>query len=164
MVALGLSSILCFFVMQHLHANDIILGIRKDVVQLTKEEKDSILTALLRMKDTESKYDSSYSAFDYFAYVHKYAFENSRVGAQGHNRWSFLPWHRAFSYLFEKELQEIMNDTSFRLPYWDVTNEVSTHETLLDETFLGGDGDENNNNIIINTSQLNCNNFPINPR
>ena len=162
MLVVKLIPILCLFVIRYLQANDVL--IRKDVVQLTEDEKEAILNALFTMKEIPSEYNSSYSAFDYFAYVHKYAFDFTAVGAQGHNRWSFLPWHRAFGYLFEKELQEIMNDTSFRLPYWDLTNEASTFAALFDESFLGGDGDINNNNLISNTSRLNCDEFPVDLR
>ena len=64
--------------------------IRRDVTQLSDEEKDNILDALYKMKDSKSKWDSSYSAFDYYAVVHRYAFLYTAPpeSAQGHNRWS----------------------------------------------------------------------------
>lgn len=31
---------------------------------------------------------------------------------------AFTPWHRHFLWLFEKDLQEVLNDPEFGLPYW----------------------------------------------
>ena len=36
-----------------------------------------------------------------------------------HRTWSFLPWHRAYLYYHERILCELLNDPTFRLPYWD---------------------------------------------
>lgn len=36
-----------------------------------------------------------------------------------HQSWLFFPWHRAYLYYHEKILGKLINDNSFRLPYWD---------------------------------------------
>lgn len=36
-----------------------------------------------------------------------------------HTNWWFLPWHRAYLYYFELVCQDILGDSSFRLPYWN---------------------------------------------
>lgn len=38
-----------------------------------------------------------------------------------HSNWWFLPWHRAYLYYFERVCQDILNNPSFALPYWDWT-------------------------------------------
>lgn len=42
---------------------------------------------------------------------------------------SFLPWHRAFTRILERALQDFSNDTSISIPYWDWT---------IDSTMKGG--------------------------
>eukprot|EP00484_Ammonia_sp_Unknown_P027473 CAMPEP_0197031160 /NCGR_PEP_ID=MMETSP1384-20130603/10247_1 /TAXON_ID=29189 /ORGANISM="Ammonia sp." /LENGTH=259 /DNA_ID=CAMNT_0042460651 /DNA_START=43 /DNA_END=818 /DNA_ORIENTATION=- len=137
------------------------IGIRKDVLDMSDDEKAAFLEGLYKMKSTPSKYNSSFSSYDYYAWVHRYALENSHIGANGHQRWNFLPWHRGFAYLFEQELQEISNDASIRLPYWDLSNAASTNAALFDESFLGGAGDANRSHMLSNTTRLNCKDWPI---
>src|SRR5205823_10832196 len=38
---------------------------------------------------------------------------------QVHFSWQFFPWHRAYLYFHERILGNLINDTEFRLPYWD---------------------------------------------
>ena len=116
------------------------------------------------MKNSTSKWDSSWSAYDYYTRVHQIAFGRDQYG---HNRWSFLPWHRAFLQLFESEVREYYvgeNPDKFYLPYWDPTNELSTYDTVLDLDFIGGDGDplggwDNNEEMT-----LSCSKWPLDPR
>ena len=113
------------------------------------------------MKSTASKYNSSYNAYDFFVYVH--LLSNDPSSSYGHSQWSFLPWHRIYLYLFEQELKRVSNNPNLNLPYWNPTNATETEKLLYDETFLGGDGDEEFPHIMSNTSSLNCNDWPILP-
>jgi len=36
-----------------------------------------------------------------------------------HTNWWFLPWHRAYLFYFEQICQDVLGDTTFRLPYWN---------------------------------------------
>jgi polyphenol oxidase len=47
---------------------------------------------------------------------------------QVHFSWKFFPWHRAYLYFHERILGSLINDTEFRLPYWDWDN--SAHRRL----------------------------------
>lgn len=140
------------------------VGERKDVIHMTSEEKDKILDAIYLMKTVPSRFDSNYTAWDYYGWVHGEAFKNI-THIYGHNRWSFLPWHRAFSYILEEEMRYYMNDSSIYLPYWDPSNELSTYLSLYDTEFLGGNGDESSNPpfLLPPDAALGCNNFQIDP-
>ena len=141
-------------------------GIRRDIIRLSSHEKDQFLKALYKMKSIPSKYDSRYSSYDYYTlvYIHQ--------GIQQRNGIDFLPWNRAFLYQFEQELQSFMNNKSFRLSYWDLTNKLSTFQSLYDESFLGGNGIENSINsssknqhlILSNSSTLSCSKWQIDIR
>jgi polyphenol oxidase len=41
---------------------------------------------------------------------------------QIHFSWTFFPWHRAYLYYVERILGALIEDRSFRLPYWDWEN------------------------------------------
>jgi polyphenol oxidase len=47
-----------------------------------------------------------------------------------HGNWQFFAWHRAYLYFHERILGKLINDSEFRLPYWDW--EVSTHRKIPD--------------------------------
>jgi polyphenol oxidase len=44
---------------------------------------------------------------------------NAPGDADIHSSWLFFPWHRAYLYFHERILQKLVNDNTFRLPYWD---------------------------------------------
>ena len=46
--------------------------------------------------------------------------------------WTFLPWHRAYTYWFEQVLKDV--DPTVSLPYWDWTS-ASTHQTGIPKAF-----------------------------
>lgn len=137
------------------------VGIRRNIIDLSTTQKDQFLQGLYKMKSTRSKYDATYSSYDYYAFVY------IQQGIQQRNGLEFLPWHRAFIYHFEQEMQLFINDSSFRLPFWDLTNELSTFQSLFDQAFLGGNGNKNSNPlpwIISNSSRLNCDEWKIDLR
>lgn len=39
-----------------------------------------------------------------------------------HRNWLFLPWHRAYLYLFEEICRELSSNEDFALPYWNWSN------------------------------------------
>eukprot|EP01084_Bolivina_argentea_P197688 338725_1 len=136
------------------------LGVRKNAIHLTLFEKEQLLDGLYKLKSTPSIYNSNYSAYDYFVAVH--IVSNDPFKTYGHAQWSFLPWHRTFLYLFERELQRVLNNNSVYLPYWNVANNTQTEILLNDITFLGGNGSNQYPYLLPNNSMLSCNKFAIN--
>ena len=59
----------------------------------------------------------------------------------------FLPWHRFMLILFEQQLQRVLADTEFGLPYWDwaadgeLPPSKQTEAKIWGETCMGGGGD-----------------------
>ncbi|KAI9351235.1 hypothetical protein BDR26DRAFT_929729 [Obelidium mucronatum] len=84
---------------------------RMDFRDLSPTKQKQFLTGLQILKTTPS--DLVYgNRYNDFVQVHA-------IGAEWyHNTPSFLPWHRVFLRLFEQELQQVLNDPTFGLPYW----------------------------------------------
>ena len=77
------------------------------------------------------------SLYDVFATFHYYTIRDEALKEKLQNNESFnssyaipdfahagpgfLPWHRAYLLYFETELQYMLNDSTFALPYWDWT-------------------------------------------
>lgn len=104
------------------------MNIRKNQATLSPLEKTRFVNAVLALK-ANGKYDD-------FVRMH-YSWIDHMDAHMGP---AFLPWHREFLLRFERALQAI--DPSVTLPYWDWT---SPPAGLWDATFLGGDGDPNDN-------------------
>ena len=120
--------------------------VRKDVKQLTADEKQRLVSAMHAMKATVSPYDARYTYYDQFVRWHQMAVivssENDGVGIAHHNP-AFPPWHRKLLWLFENGLCEASGDPSLALPYWDWTDPESTAATFAID-FLGPGGDRSN--------------------
>ncbi len=120
------------------------LQIRKNVVNLTSEEKTAFVNALKTLKTTFPE-GSKISLYDQFVLQHVLTMGFRRsLGASGlsegnpaHSQPAFLPWHRQFLWEFEQELQKI--DPSVTIPYWDWTDPQAL-TVILDENFLGPNG------------------------
>ncbi len=62
---------------------------------------------------------------------------------------ALLPWHREFIRKFELDLQNIQ--TGITLPYWNWAQDSGLPDPKsapIWKNFMGGDGDQNNNNIV----------------
>jgi tyrosinase len=91
---------------------------------------------------------STYDLFIIWHHVAMYTFtppsQNDRNAA--HRGPSFLPWHRFMLLQLEMNLQRVLNDNNFGLPYWDwaadgelaVANQRSA--PIWDANCMGGDG------------------------
>ncbi|WP_310397914.1 tyrosinase family protein [Hymenobacter sp.] len=53
--------------------------------------------------------------------VHSLYCTTSNYQTQIHYNWLFFPWHRAFLWALEKQLQAAINEPTLALPYWDWT-------------------------------------------
>jgi tyrosinase len=68
---------------------------------------------------------TSVSTYDLFVIWHHLAMNvftppgNSAGRNSAHRGPIFLPWHRVMLLLLEQNLQRVLNDTTFGLPYWD---------------------------------------------
>jgi tyrosinase len=118
--------------------------VRKNVVDLTAEEKHAFVNALQSLKHTFSE-GSQLSIYDQFVAVHVAAMGLMFDGAQGpaaghdgaHESDLFLPWHREFIHRFEQALQSV--DSNVTIPYWDWTDERAL-SVLFQDDFMGPNG------------------------
>jgi len=51
-----------------------------------------------------------------------------------HTNWWFLPWHRAYLFYFEQVCQDVLGDTTFRLPYWNWAKGSDVPAPFLDKS------------------------------
>ena len=120
------------------------IQVRKNVVNLTTEEKTAFVNALKTLKNTFPE-GSQISLYDQFVLQHVLTMGfRKKLGAEGfaegnpaHSQPAFLPWHRQFLWEFEQQLQKI--DPSVTIPYWDWTDPQAL-TIILDENFLGPNG------------------------
>ncbi|MBX3305916.1 MAG: tyrosinase family protein [Nitrospira sp.] len=86
------------------------------------------------------------SLYDFFVYWHVQGMwfltpprQRSRTAA--HTGPVFLPWHRYYLLTLEAELQRVLNDQNFRLPYWDWGTDAQLNDpqrsALWDPTLMG---------------------------
>jgi len=92
---------------------------RKPVSGLTATETTRLRLAYQRLRDLTTSDPSDPRGWMQQANVHCWLCGGSPSGADVHQSWSFLPWHRAYLYFHERILCKLLADNSFRLPYWD---------------------------------------------
>ena len=103
--------------------------VRKDVKDLSAQEKLDFVEAIYAMKAAPSPFDARYSYYDQFVRWHQMAVvvssEEDGVGIAHHNP-AFGPWHRKLLWLYENALCEASGNPNVSLPYWDWTDPAST--------------------------------------
>jgi len=117
------------------------LRVRKNVKNLTAQEKLDLVNAIKLLKTVPSPYESGINYYDQFVKWHYLAFYcgmNSPM-IPGHQNPAFLPWHRSYLSLFEKAMSEVSGKT-ITLPYWDWTDPAST-AAVFSNDMMGGSGD-----------------------
>ncbi len=110
------------------------LKVRKNITSLTTTELNNYVNAVKTLKNTmvTTANGVQISVYDQFVATHLGAMDLAgRPGPDGrplvnaaHGNAAFLPWHRAFIYEFEKQLQTV--DPSVTIPYWDPTSAPDT--------------------------------------
>lgn len=70
--------------------------------------------------------------YEHFARMHGYSLNLCK-----HNSLLFLPWHRAYLYMFELSLRDLGGDV--RLPWWDWTSNLA-HRDGLPPAYVQSDG------------------------
>ena len=150
--------------------------VRKNFLDLNPNEQKVILEAFVKAKYNMSNFtvpivekpqnESSFkqlSLYDVFATFHYYSVRydndtyfkhhqlqmpNERIPDFGHEGPTFLTWHRAYLLYFEREMQYMLNDLTFALPYWDWTepNAIRIFNTTLfgvDDCMIDGSTSRN---------------------
>lgn len=114
------------------------LRIRRSWSSLTNEEKQQYVDGILLLKRTtfssglpgseRTDYESfcagqyERNLYDYYVELHASAFVT--MGGSSHHQMAhmgphFLPWHRYLILRMEHDMQIVLNDPNFTLPYWD---------------------------------------------
>ena len=115
--------------------------IRKNVKNMSAQEKADFVNAIKLLKTKPSPYESGINYYDQFVKWHYLAFfcgPNSQM-FPAHQNPAFLPWHRCYLSLFEKALSDVSGKT-ISLPYWDWTDAAST-TAVFSNDMMGGSGD-----------------------
>lgn len=144
------------------------LRVRRSWTTLSEEAKRQFVDGILLMKRTKvtsglpgaerAAYQSlcpsgqSYelSLYDYYAELHTGAF--ATLGSVPHHMMPhmgphFIPWHRYLLLRFERDMQIVLNDPTFALPYWDWDDcqqgsgdGSNPCPAIFEEDFLGSHG------------------------
>lgn len=134
---------------------------RKNVADLTKQEKEDFIKAVKGMKRS-GKYDQYVTGHADAAMRATPAPGNAVRRNAAHRGPAFLPWHREFLKRFEQDLQAEVSGVM--LPYWNwfedmkLWNDNDSDEANIDRIenqspvfandFMGGDGDPSNNDYV----------------
>ena len=117
------------------------MSVRKNAASLSKQEIDTFLEAIFRLKSKFSSPSSDISVYDQFVALHGavMAVRTPRSGTDGinfaHGNIGFLPWHRQYLRAFEAQLRAELPDAT--IPYWDWSDEIAAIEKLFTSQFLG---------------------------
>eukprot|EP00871_Galdieria_phlegrea_P001598 jgi/Galph1/2439/GphlegSOOS_G1085.1 len=109
------------------------LKVRRDVRSLSKAERDELRQAFIKLKNEGNPLTGV--TYDTFNRLH----DADDMMLYGHMAPSFLPWHRYFVYLMERELQSISGNPNLTIPYWDFI-EDSGLTSVFRADFMGGNG------------------------
>ncbi|WP_323011981.1 tyrosinase family protein [Castellaniella sp.] len=120
--------------------------VRKNVNNLTLEEKAEFVEAILRLKQARPpESDEVGNWYDHFVASHMRKLvcwtDEPNQGGFGHNGPDILTWHRAFLLEFERAMSTVMGKP-MAIPYWDWTDPASIATVFADD-FMGGMGDPN---------------------
>src|SRR4051794_31809553 len=92
---------------------------RKAVSALNANEVNRLRLAYQRLRDLTANTPTDPRGWMQQANVHCFNCGGNPSGNDVHGSWTFLPWHRAYLYFHERILCTLLNDQTFRLPYWD---------------------------------------------
>jgi polyphenol oxidase len=89
---------------------------RKSIAELTPDEVTRLRLAYQKLRDLTASDATDPRGWMQQAMVH--CWQCGASGTDIHQSWTFFPWHRAFLYFHERILCTLLNDNTFRLPYW----------------------------------------------
>jgi len=115
------------------------MAIRKNVSALSSAERNDFVAAVKELKRI-GKYD-------------QYVLLHARAPmAKIHRGPAFFTWHRRMLIEFEEDLQEILDNRDFGVPYWHWGENAALHNpedyTIWADDFLGGNGDSTDEWIV----------------
>ncbi|KAJ3213092.1 hypothetical protein HK099_007578 [Clydaea vesicula] len=117
--------------------------VRKEWRNLSEKEQQDFFTAINILKKAPSlgNYDSRY---DDFVAIHSTQADNIHFVPQ------FLPWHRIFLRSLEVEMQKVLNQPEYSLPYWNKALDWDAPEKapIWGPTKFGGNGQGENNCVL----------------
>ena len=111
--------------------------VRRSYSSLNSAEKRRLADAFLKLKQTPYSYSSicgeigqatyTTNLYDYFVEAHASAFISMRTPYMEHTQMphmgpQFPVWHRYYILRLETEMQKVLDDPGFSLPYWDWTD------------------------------------------
>lgn len=159
---MGFSCGECKFGFSGLNCTERQVKTRRNILQLTTSEKNKFLAYLnlaknipsqdyviatgtyTQMNNGSNPMFRDINVYDLFVWMHYYASRDTLLG--GSNVWrdidfaheapGFLPWHRAFLLMWERQIQRITGDENFTIPYWD-WRDAENCEVCNDE-YMGG--------------------------
>lgn len=126
--------------------------VRKNVKNMTAEEKADFVAAILKLKNTPVK--NGYmvgNLYDYFVATHMNKLicwsDQTPIGGLGHSAPDLLTWHRAFLLDFENALTQAAGKP-IAIPYWDWTDPDSERAMLSDD-MMGPVGKKEDNYFVM---------------
>lgn len=139
------------------------LNVRKSVYELTLQEKEAYVQAVLKLKHTPSPISGR--TWDTYVRWHQESFFYNPIPnseerfpwyvSYAHGCSSFLPWHRKFLRLLEEDLQAVSGIPAMTIPYWDWGKDqaaLAANPRMRPEElpiwhagFMGGNGSRNEN-------------------
>ncbi|MEC4017893.1 tyrosinase family protein [Streptomyces sp. H27-D2] len=119
------------------------MDIRKSAVDLTEQERDRFLEAVIRLKHRPAPGGSAgVSVYDQFVVLHGAVMAVITPGLPpgetvnfAHWDIGFCAWHRKYLREFERALQQEVNGVA--IPYWDWTDHAGAVNKLFIPEFLG---------------------------
>jgi tyrosinase len=130
---------------------------RKDVAGLNPTERQNFVDALLDLKRMPSKANpppgfplpQPTNRYDDFVMMHMLSFSRENpLSMIAHGSPTFLPWHRAYLRMLERELQNIKPEyKDVTIPYWDWTS-AESNKAVWDEELMGGEGRESDGRVM----------------
>jgi tyrosinase len=111
---------------------------RKNVLTLTDNEKANLVNGIKQLK--------AQGRYDWYVQTHNDVTQHTTPNGSNaaHMGPAFLPWHRKFLLLLEKDLQQVLGDSSFGLPYWDWANDAALPDpkqsAIWANNLMGGQG------------------------
>ncbi|KAM9330678.1 5,6-dihydroxyindole-2-carboxylic acid oxidase [Gastrophryne carolinensis] len=125
-----------------------VIAVRKNILELRPEERQRFINALdlakntvhpdfvvatrhyndIINRETNTTNFENISIYDFFVWTHYYSVSKTFLGqGQGsvggidfsHEGPAFLTWHRFHLMQLERDIQNLLNDPTFALPYWN---------------------------------------------